>query len=198
MSENKNKSAMVQSVLALDEYFQELERLGNKINSLEMKSDFDFEHAQRLISRFAECGQLVSDEVMNLSNSLADARARAETMAQGVAERANMLNDRKTVEHQKLEEFRLLGEKVRELTIALTQFHRPAHAELTEADKIEISHGLAALEKKLEPLIEQAQNLKKEAQLSKMKVLESNAEALSQTLQAVRQKLGSLNLPNAH
>lgn len=198
MADTKIKSPMVQSVLALDEYFQELERLGNKINSLEMKSDFDFEHAQRLMSRFAECGQLVSNEVLNLSNSLADARARAEAMAQGVAQRAHLLSDRKTVEQQKMEEFRLLGEKVRELTAALTQFRRPAESELTDEDRMEISHGLSILEKQLEPLIDQAQNLKKEAQLSKMKILESNAEALSQTLQAVRQKLNSLNLPKSH
>lgn len=198
MSDSKHKSPMVQSVLALDEYFQELERLGNKINSLEMKSDFDFEHAQRLMNRFAECGQLVSNEVINLSNSIADARARAEGLAQGVAERAHLLNDRKTVEQQKMEEFRLLGEKVRELTAALTQFRRPADTELTDEDRQEITHGLSILEGQLEPLIDQAQNLKKEAQLSKMKILESNAEALSQTLQAVRQKLNSLNLPKSH
>src|SRR4051794_28585430 len=102
-------SPLVKSVLALDEYFIELERLGTKINSLDMKSDFDFEHAERLIARFAECGQGVSDEVQNLAQRLNEARTKAETITAGVAERAQLLGARKTSEQTKYEEYRSLG-----------------------------------------------------------------------------------------
>ena len=79
MSETKKEfSPLVQTVMALDSYFAELDRLGGKINTMDLKTDFDFEHARRLMGRFAECGQGVSEEVTKLSNYLlTELRAKA-------------------------------------------------------------------------------------------------------------------------
>jgi len=191
---SKNPSLLVQAVVALDAYFTELERLGNKINSFDMKTEFEFAQAQRLMARFAECGQGVSAEVMNLSNYLNEARIRADALAQGVANRAALLNSRKTDEQAKLEEFRLLGEKVRTIVNAMNTLKRPENSVLSEEDRQQLAVDLSIFEQQLSPLIEQAQNLRREAHQFRMKSLEQNADSLAQTLIAARTKISSIHL----
>src|SRR4029450_6186351 len=58
---------LVASVLALQNYLGELERIGKKINSIDMAGDVDLEFVQKLMARFAECGHGVSQEVNSLS-----------------------------------------------------------------------------------------------------------------------------------
>src|SRR5436189_3343146 len=91
----KRDSPLVQSVLALDNHLTELERVGTKINSTDMTSDFDLEYIQKLMTRFAECGQGISEQVTKLSTELQAAQARAEAVAQGVSSQADLLNIRR-------------------------------------------------------------------------------------------------------
>lgn len=199
MSKIESQSPLVQSVLALDEYLNELERVGAKINSMPLKSEFDLKHMQKLLARFAECGQGVAQEVTNLSTQLNEARARAESVAAGVASRAESLNLAKNDEADKMEQFRMLGDKVRELNQAMSVLRRPEGEVMTDEDRKQIAASLAEFDSQLDPLIEEAQNLRKAAQTSNMKSLESNADSLAQTLLAVRQKLRSLSpASNAH
>src|SRR5262245_32358750 len=97
----KRDSPLVQSVLALDNYLTELERVGSKINSTDMKSDIEVEYIQKLMSRFAECGQGVSEELAKLSGQLQEARTRAEAVAEGVSNQAVLLNDRRSEQNEK-------------------------------------------------------------------------------------------------
>src|ERR1700746_965853 len=89
-NKTKRDSPLVKSVLALDNYLSELERVGTKISSTDMQSDFDIDFIQKLMARFAECGQGVSDEVTNLSTHLREAQARAESVAQAVSRQAEL------------------------------------------------------------------------------------------------------------
>jgi len=200
MSKINSESPLVKSVLALDEYLSELERVGAKINSMPLKSDFDREHMQKLMGRFAECGQGVAAEVTNLSTQLNEARARAEAVAQGVAARAESLNVVKSEESDKLEQFRMLGEKVKGLNVAMSALRRPEGETISTEERAQLTASLAEFDLQLEPLIEEAQSLRKSAQAAKLKSLEANADSLAQTLQAVRTKLRSLSpsptLPN--
>lgn len=194
-TKSKELSPLVQAVIALDEYFSEIERVGTKINTMDLKSEFDFEQAQRLIARFAECGEGVSTEVVKLSNFLGEARVKADALAQGVSARAELLNSRNTDQQAKMAEFRALGEKVRALSEEMAQLRRPEGEILSEEARENLSVSLAALESRLDPLIEEASKLRKEAHVAKLKILEQNADSLTQTLQSIRQKLASLNLP---
>ncbi|HYR88063.1 MAG TPA: hypothetical protein VE422_28550 [Terriglobia bacterium] len=194
MSNNiKRDSPLVKSILALDNYLTELERVGTKINSTDMTSDFDVEYIQRLMTRFAECGQGVSEEVSNLSTQLQEARARAEAMGQGVSAQAGLLNNRRNEQNEQLEKFRILGEKVRGLNAALSQFRRPHGHGLTDENRARLTSNIPAFEGQLALLIEELQDLRKSARNSRMKALEKNAESLEQTLQAVRTKLRDLS-----
>ena len=189
----KPDSALVKSVLALDNYLNELERVGSKINSTDMTSDFDFEYIQKLMARFAECGQGVSAEVTNLSTHLHEARARAEAVAQEVSRQAELLNNRWNEQNETLEQFRTLGEKVRELNAAISEFRRPPEHGLTHEDRAKLASNIPAFEEQLTLVVEELQDLRRSARDSRMKALEKNAESLAQTLQAVQKKLRDLS-----
>src|SRR6266566_2057182 len=111
-NKSKQDSPLVKSVLALDNYLSELERVGARINSTDMTSDFDVEHLQKLLNRFSECAQGVAEQGANMSTQLHEARTRAEAVAEGVAAQAELWNIRKNEQDEKLERFRILGEKV--------------------------------------------------------------------------------------
>jgi chromosome segregation ATPase len=185
----KEQSPLVKAVLALDNGFSELGRLGSQINALEMKSEFDFEHAERLMKRFAETGEAISTEVGQLSTHLNEARTRAEEVAKGVAARAELLGARKEERQKKSDDLQRLAEKVRELNMAMTSLRRPEGETLSEQDRSNMLESLGQFESQMIPLIEQAQNLRADAREAKMKFLEQNAESLAQTLQAARQKI---------
>lgn len=190
MSKNtKSLSPLVHAVVDLDNSFSELLRLGEMIEELDMKSNFDFEHAQRLINRFAERGQILTDQVAIMSTALSEARVQAEATAQFVSVRAEQLQTRKSEQEKKMEEFRLLGEKVKNLTLSLNDLKPVEGVVPTEEDRAKISMRLTAFELELHPLIEEAMKLKKEAQSSKMKALEQGAESLGQSLSNISQKL---------
>jgi chromosome segregation ATPase len=179
----KRDSPLVKSVLTLDTYLTELERVGNKINSTDMASDFDLEYIQKLMARFAECGQGISEEVTNLSTQLREAQARAEEVARGVSRQADLLKNRREEQDQKLEEFRILGEKVRELNTVISGFRD---------DRAKLKSSLPSVESQLGELIQALQKLRTSARDSRMRALEKNAESLAQSLEAARKKLRTL------
>jgi chromosome segregation ATPase len=179
----KLDSPLVKTVLALDNHLTELERVGNKINSADMVSDFDLEYIQKLMARFAECGQGISEEVTNLSAQLTEAQARAEEVARGVSRQADLLKIRREEQDQKLEEFRILGDKVRELNTVISGFRD---------DRAKLKSNLPSVEAQLGELIQELQKLRTSARDSRMRALEKNAESLAQSLEAARKKLRTL------
>ena len=188
----KNPSPFLQSVLKLDNYFAELTRLAEKIDGMELKSDFDFDQVEKLIKHFAECGEGVSTEVVAMSNALNDLRTQAETAANQVATRAVQLQNRKDEQMAKMEQFRQLGEKVRDLTTSLAGFKFEEGQTLTEEERAQMTSRMTDFETRLRPLIEEAQNLKKAGQEARIKILEQSADSLGQSLQAVSQKIHSV------
>ena len=185
----KNPSPLVRAVLALDAHFSDLVRLGAKIESLDMESNFDFEQAQRQIDHFAKAGQGGSGEVILMSNALNVARARAEAAAQIVTVKAEQLAARKIEVQTRMEEFRELGEKVKDLSVSLQRLHRPEGADVSDEDRARMAMRLAEVEMQIQPLIEKAKFLKKEAQASNIRILEQSADSLGQSLLAISQKL---------
>jgi chromosome segregation ATPase len=177
-------SPLVKSVLALDNYLSDLERVGTKINSTDMTADFDLEYVQKLMARFAECGQGISEEVTNLSTHLQEAQTRAEAVAQNVSRQAELLKVRREEQDRKLEEFQILGEKVRDLNTVIGGFRD---------DRAKLKANLPAIESQLGELIQDLQRLRSSARDSRMRAIEKNAESLAQSLEAARKKLQALS-----
>ncbi len=189
----KNPSALVQSVLDLDQYFGDLIRLGARIDETDLKSNFDYEQTDRLIAKFAEAGEQVSKQIINLSEALNQARAQAEDAAARVAVRAEQLQARKNEIQAKMDQFRMLGEKVSKLTESLGDLKSGDEDLASEKGRALLTQRLSAFEIQLRPLIEEATELKVIAQNSKIKVLEQSADSMRQSLSAVSQKLSSLH-----
>ncbi len=183
---------MVTAVHALQDCLNELERVGNKINSTDLAGEIDVEHIQKLLNHFAECGQGISDEVTNLSRHLQEAQARAQAVAQGVSRQAEIFQNRRSEQNEKMEQFRLLGERVREINAAISVFRRPAGQALTPEERSTLESSIPNLENQLAQLITELQELRQSARGSKMRTLERNAESLTQSLQAVQVKLRDL------
>src|SRR5207245_1055746 len=96
----------------------------------------------------------ISEEVTNLSTQLREAQARAEAVAQGVSRQAELFNSRRNERNEKLEEFRVLGEKVRELTAAIGRF-RPARGDrLTNEDRARLTSTSPVSRRKWPALLE--------------------------------------------
>jgi|ERR1051326_8003046 hypothetical protein len=193
-NKTKRDSPLVKSVLALDNYLGELERVGTKISSTDMQSDFDIDFIQKLMARFAECGQGVSEEVTNLSTHLREAQARAEAVAQAVGRQAELFTVRRNEQNEKLDQFRVLGDKVRDLSTAISQFRRPSGGSLTHEDREKLKSSIPGFETQVAALIDELQNLRESARNSRMKSLQKNAESLVQTLEAVRKRLREVGL----
>lgn len=189
----KNPSPLVEAVLKLDNYLSEIVRLGEKIESMDLKTDFDFEQAQKLMNHFTQCGQGVAEEVVQLSAKLNEARAKAEAAAQVVSARAEQIQARQNDHHQKMADFRALGDRVRDLTLSLNDLKRPEGEELTDDDRAHLSMRLSEFQIQLQPLIAEALKLKTEAQASRLKTLEQGADSLVQSLSAIGRRLEQLN-----
>jgi len=181
-NKTRRDSPLVKTVLALDAHLSELERVGTRIKSTDMTSDFDVEFVQKLMTCFAECGQGVSEEVANLSTHLQEARARAEEIAQTVSSQAELFTLRRKEQNEKLNQFRILGEKVRDLNSSLQT--------LTQTVVEKMTAEIPEFEGRLTALIEETEDLRRSARDSRMKTLEKNAESLVQMLEALLKKLG--------
>ena len=189
MPNKSNDSPLVKSVLALDEYLTELERVGTKITSTDLTSDFDVEHIQKLMTRFAECGQGITKEVSELSMRLHDAQVRAGAIAQGVSKQAELFKIRATEQNERLEQFRILGEKVRELNTVISRFRPAPGTDVSEKDRAEMMSSIPGIDAQLAALITELQTLRESARNSRMKALEKSVESLAQSLQAARERL---------
>ena len=186
---NKSESPLVLSVLALQTHLDELERVGTKINSTDMTSDVDVEFVQKLLSRFAECGQSLSQEIINLSAQLQQAQVSAQAVAEGVSRQAEVFQSRTHEQQEQLEKFRQLGERVRDLNASVVQFRQKSENGNSEQNRAALASSIPGIERELVALIEELHSLRESARANQMKKLEKDAESLAQTLQAVREKL---------
>jgi predicted RNase H-like nuclease (RuvC/YqgF family) len=183
-NKTKRESPLIQSVVALDDYLAELERVGERINSTDISSDFDVDYVQKLMTRFAECGENIAQEVTALSARLQEAQMRAQGVAQGVARQAELFTVRQKEQNEKLEEFRIIGEKVRDLNAEIMRVRDDPEA---------LRSKVADFDAQLTRLIEDLQTLRQSARNSRMRTLEREVDSLAQRLQAARKKLQDVN-----
>jgi len=190
--EKKDLSPFGLSAVALDADFVELERLSRQIERIELDSDSGLERAQRLLVKFAECGQRVANGATGFSRVLEEARARAEKAAQVVSVRAAEVQERQQENDRMLERFRLLSQAVGQITALLAPFRKDAGSVLSQEDRVLIQQQIPEIDSQLGTLVEEAFKLKNDARDAKMRTLERNADSLAQTLTSARRKLNEL------
>lgn len=188
----KNLSPFAQAALALDDDFAQLERLSGEIDRLAIDTDNGLDRAKLLLVRFGECGERVGQNIQALATALSESQKRAEKAAQSVSARAALVQERQQEANRLLERFQGLGEMVRKVTEAVVQLQNPAKGALSPEEKALLVKHLPELNEKLGVLADEAFKIKDEARESKMKALEKDADALGQSMQAMRRKLSSL------
>ncbi len=188
---SKTLSPFAQSALNLDADFNELERLSHQLECLDVESDFGLEQARKILLKFGECGTRAGEGVQTLAKTLNESRVRAEAAAQAVANRAAIVEAYHQKQQILLARFQMLGDTVKKVTEGIGTLKKANTGSLQADEKAEIEQHLPELTSSLGILIEQARLLKDEAQAAKLKSLEKNAHALSQTLTSAQNKLGS-------
>jgi len=191
-------SPLVKSVLNLDTHFSDLERLSSRIQELELKTDFDMNQARQLMARFSESAIAVSTEIVELASRLEEARLRAEENGRLVALKAEELQSRQSTQEDKMAAFQKLTAKVAGLNEELKMLRKPEGEEYSPEEKEVVNGRMAKLQHQLQPLIDEANAIKDGARAGRMKVLEQNADSLSQSLSAISQKLAQLQPQLAH
>lgn len=193
----KDASPLVKAVLTLDDHFSNLVRLAEKIEENDLKTDGDIEQARKLMAKFAEVGEGISAGVAELSTTLNDARAAAEAAANKVSKKAEMMVDRQGEEAAKAEVFRNLSEKVSALNQSLMEVRTTTASENpSEADKAKMIEAFNMINAQLQPLIDEAETLRDDAQRLKMKTLEQQASSLAQHLVNVKEKISTVVGPS--
>lgn len=190
----KNPSALVLAVLTLDAHYADLKRLAERIEEIEMKSNFDFEQTERLLNHYAETGQAISQDIALFVQVLNETRTDAEAAAAQVAAKAEQLKVRKEDIQEKMNRFHALSAKVTELNSSLVEFRKPEGENFSDADRELLKGRLAEVAGKIGGLVAEAEQLKDLGRESKIKILEQNADSMRQSLLAVEKKIGGLVL----
>lgn len=181
-----------QLALKLDQDFAGLERLAQQIERLDINTDNGLEHAIKLMGQFAQYGQGISEGIQHFAKALDESRARSEEAANLVAARAVEIQKRKE-EHGLIEaKFNQLGAKVQVVNEGLMQMKRPTGEDLDPAARAEINEKLKEMDAHLGVFVEEAKNLKEEAESANMKKIGRDAESLHGTLLSARSKLSTI------
>ena len=177
----KELSVFAQSALTLDQDFLQLESLGKQLDEADLETEFGLNQAKKLLAHYGECGERIGAEIQALAKALEDARIQAEDGAARVANRAVLIQKRYDEKEGLLRRFQSLGEMARTLTQSVNQ--------LTQDGRVALTEHLPELQGNLDALLEDAKKIRSEAQQSKMKSLEKDAEAFAQMLASVRNRL---------
>ena len=188
----KNPSPLVLAVLTLDAHYTDLKRLAERIEALELKSNFDFDQSEKLMTHYAETGQAISQDIAQFVQVLNDTRSEAEAAAAKVSAKAELLELRKNDVQEKMGRFHALSAKVTQLNESLLDFKRPSDESFTDADRELVKGRLSEIASQLGGLILEADQLKELGREGKIKILEQNAESMRQSLIAVEKKISGI------
>lgn len=188
-STKKPLSPIVEAVMALDDTFEEMKRLAKRIDNLEIRGDSDYEHLRDFMTRYAQSAECIATHVHTFSQALNDARASAEESAQAVAKQAEYLQNLHNERQKNMKAFETLRQKVNDLTHSLKDLKPTNTVEHTEADRSHIYERLMEMSTQLDPLIQEAQQLREQAENAKMTSLAQETNALRQSLVQVSHRL---------
>jgi chromosome segregation ATPase len=193
----KDASPLVQSVLSVDNHVNQLERLSERISEMKLNTEADYEQARKLMGHFAEHGEAVSTEIVELSKLLLSTRTRAEAAASKVAARADIVQDRRNIEEEKMAALRALAAKVIVVGQSIQDLNGRSGGAITEDDRAYIVQRMNEVDSQIEPLIEEARELQASARESRLKSVEQQADSLTQSLVNVRKKLATVTQAGA-
>jgi len=190
--------SLSQAATKLEDDIASLQRLSEQIEQVDVKTDGGLNHARKLMARFSEFGNSVSEGVQNLAQALGDAQVRAEKAAAVVSARADLVKIRQEQEESLLDRFQSLVGRVREITSEMATLKRPDGVALSEAERPQVISKLSDFDSQLLMVIEQMRALRGDAKDCHMKNLERDIDALTQSVDAARRKLSAVTDGTVH
>src|SRR4051812_29981594 len=97
----------------LDADLGELTRLSAQIQRLDLETDSDLDHSVKLLGKFADIGRDISVGIQDFSRILQEARDKSEGAIQLVAERAELIRQRKQRQKEVREQLSQVEQNVR-------------------------------------------------------------------------------------
>jgi hypothetical protein len=166
-------NSFIQAALELDETFASVEQIAGSLERLELDSETALERAKVLLVRFSERSQSLGSVLTHFGREMEQRRSQVEAAVQAVNDKAPLVQERFRRTEEKMERFRALSLKVREVTDAVA------------------SLGPAQVASRLRELAEEAEGLREEAREARLKTLEKNAHNLGKSLGSIAGKLAT-------
>lgn len=177
--------------LKLDREFAELTKAGGQMSKVDLESDSGLDEGIKILNKVAAYGQSIAETMQEFSTSLQETRDAAEAATQLVAERAQVIKQRKLRQDELEQKMVQVKEDVKAVGASLSGFSMPAK-DPSEEDRRKIAAELERLQAPLTGFIEAAQALKGEAAGGNFKRLERQADAMIDSLQATRRKIAQV------
>jgi len=185
----ENLSSFGRLAVELDEHISELSRLSGQIERLDIYSEGGLEHAFKLLNQFAAHGKSISEGMQGFSKALEEVRARSEAAAKLVAERAEVIGQRKLEQKQLRDQLAQVEQKVNAANAGLAGSKRNGKGEITDEERVKIKGRLEQLNEELKGFLAEAQTIRDTAGQAKFKSIEHDAKNLLDVLKSSSRKI---------
>lgn len=185
---SKNMTPFGEAAVALDQEFIELERLAEKLDRLSLQTDHGPRRTAEVIQEAVDSHSRLVKGMMGMATCLEELRVRSEKAMTTVAEKANALQAHQQEAERLSTRFQALGEMVREVSASVAQI-KPNPEQFSPEERLAFSAILTEFNEKMNVLVGEAAQLKEDARTANIKIIESSADSLRQTLESARRKL---------
>ncbi len=185
----KNLSSLSLLAMELDGHFLELSRISGQIERLDIESESGLNHAVKLLNQFAEHGKNIAEGIQGFAKVMQETRERSELAAKSVAERAQLIYERKQKQNQIREELDRVKENVQAANMNLTSLRKDGTSEFTGEERARIKAGLEKINKDLKAFLVDVQAIKETAGQANFKSIQHEAKDLLDALRSSSRKI---------
>lgn len=189
----KPMTSFGEAALVLDAEFVELERLAEKIDRLSLQTEQGPKRTAEVIQEALESHKRLVQGMIRMGECLEEARARSEKSMTMIGQKANALEEHKNATERLSRRFAALGEMVHEISAVIANI-KPNTEQANEEERAVLARVLPEFNEKMDVLVKEAIQLMHEARAANIKLIESSADSLRQTLEVARRRLNAFEI----
>lgn len=175
----------------LDLDLSELARISGQIQRLDIDSDSGLDRAVKLLDQFAQHGKNVSEGVQGFSRVLQEAHERSQIAATAVAERAQLIGERRLRQNDLRDQLGRVEQHVKAANERLSGFRKDG-GRYSEAEQRQLKTELDRLNADLKRFLADALVIKESAGQAKFRNIERDAQSLVEALRSSCRKLDKI------
>lgn len=181
--------------LRLDSQFAELVRAGEQMSKVKLDSDGGLDEGIRILNKVAQYGESLAATMQDFSQALQQSRDEAEAATKLVAERAQLIKQRKERQDELEGKLESLKDEVKAAGSQLSGAQQAGNGALSDDDRARIAAELSKLQAPMARFIAAAQAIKAEAASGNFKRVERQAESMIDSLEASSRKIAQAIAP---